>query len=287
VVIIAEGVWGQVAQKAGMAHKPNPHDVAMAVKEIVALPREKIEDRFQLQGDQGATIEIVGDVTMGTMGMGFIYTNKETLSVGIGCLLSDLAKKKIHPNDLLEHMKSHPAIKSLLEGGEVVEYMAHLIPEGGYHAIPTLYTDGALLVGDAAMLVNAFHREGANLAMTSGKIAAETVIEAKKIGDFSANTLSLYRKKLEETFVIQDLKKYKDAARFLENNPQFFTIYPKLADAALHGLLEVDGIPKLEKQRLILQEVKQQRPLWKILLDLNSMAKAMQLPRFDLIKNLF
>ena len=100
-------------------------------------------------------------------GMGFIYTNKECLSVGIGCLVSDFAKAGETPYGLLEKFKAHPSVKPLLEGSEVKEYSAHLIPEGGFKAVPQLCGDGWVVVGDAAQLNNAVHREGSNLAMTS------------------------------------------------------------------------------------------------------------------------
>jgi acetyl-CoA carboxylase beta subunit len=122
------------------------------------------------------------------------------------------------PYELLNKLKEHPVIRPLIEGGELLEYSAHLIPEGGYNAMPPLYTDGALLAGDAAMLVNNVHWEGTNLAMMSGKYAAETAIDALEKGDFSANTLSLYQKKLENSFILKDLKSYKDVMGFAEKN---------------------------------------------------------------------
>ena len=80
---------------------------------------------------------------------------------------------------MLEAFKAHPSIKPLIEGSEVKEYAAHLIPEGGYKAVPQLCGDGWVVVGDAAQLNNAIHREGSNLAMTSGRFAAEAIFQIK------------------------------------------------------------------------------------------------------------
>ena len=274
VVIAADGVNSLLSKKAGLHPELPPHNVALAVKEIIALPREKIEDRFGVESGQGVAVEMLGEVTAGMMGTAFIYTNQESLSIGVGAILAEFIKKQISPYDLLEHVKQHPVIRPLLAGGEAKEYMAHLIPEGGYKAIPPLYTDGMLVVGDAAMLVNSFHREGSNLAMTSGRLAAETVLKAKEKGDFSALTLSAYQRALEDSFVIKDLKKYKDASHFFEKNPQFMTLYPHLANYAANVLMTVDGVAKAEKQKAIFKQVRSQRGLFSLAKDMFQLWRA-------------
>lgn len=261
VVIAADGVNSLISKKAGLHPEIPAQNVALAVKEVIQLPQEKIEDRFNLENGQGVAIELIGEVTGGMMGTGFIYTNRDSLSVGVGAILADYVKKRISPYDLIEYMKQHPVVRPLLAGGEPKEYMAHLIPEGGYKAIPKLYTDGMLVVGDAAMLVNSFHREGSNLAITSGRLAAETVLAAKEKNDFSAQSLSLYQQKLEESFVVKDLKKYKDASHFLEANPQFLTLYPQFANYVAKEMMTVDGVPKQEKQKAIMKGVTSKRSL--------------------------
>src|SRR4029453_7223115 len=138
---------------------------------------------------------------------GFIYTNKESVSIGTGALLADLIESGKNVNDMLDRFKKHPAIAPLVAGGETMEYSAHLIPEGGYNNLPQLYGDGVVVVGDAAGLVNPLNREGANLAMLSGKLAAQAIIEAKASDDFSAMSLSRYRELLDESVVMADLHK--------------------------------------------------------------------------------
>lgn len=269
VVILADGVNSLLAEKLGMRPAIDPVNLALAVKEIVAMPRGKIEDRFNLEGDEGATIDIYGEVAKGMDAAGFIYTNKDSLSIGLGIILKDLVKSGLTPYDLLDEMKNHPTIKPLVAGGEPREYLAHMIPEGGYKAMPKLYGAGVLIAGDAAMMVNGFHREGSNLAMTSGKLAAETAIEALGHKEFDARAMSAYETKLNNSFVLQDLRKYKKLPGFISSKPQIFSLYPKIINDAATEFLTVDSVPKKQKQwKIWRQIIKKRRPLRKLLKDM-------------------
>jgi electron transfer flavoprotein-quinone oxidoreductase len=277
VVIMADGVNSLLAKKANFHPELNPKDVALAVKEIHFLPQETIESRFNISGDEGVVIEMVGKITKGMMGTGFLYTNKESLTIGVGCMLSDFKQQKTTPYALLEQMKEHPSIKPLLAGSEMKEYTAHLIPEGGYNAMPQIYGDGWMIVGDSGMFVNAVHREGSNLAMTTGRIAAETIIDlAGQKKPMTARNLALYRKKLDETFVMKDLKKYKRMPEILHKNPQFFTTYPELINRAAHTMLKVDGIDKKSKEKEIRQNFVGKRSLFGLLGDAFKMWRAFE-----------
>jgi electron transfer flavoprotein-quinone oxidoreductase len=251
VVVLAEGVNGLLGTRAGLRERPKPDNVALAVKEMHFLPQETIESRFNLKGDEGAVIEAAGTISHGMTGMGFIYTNKECISLGIGCLVSDFQKTGESPYGLLENFKRHPSVAPLIAGSEVKEYSAHLIPEGGYKAIPQLYGEGWVVVGDAASLNNAIHREGSNLAMTSGRLAAEAIFQVKSRRDpMTAANLSLYKKMLEESFVMKDLKKYKDMPALMHIQSQnFFLTYPELVSKAMQNFLRVDGTPKIDKEK--------------------------------------
>jgi electron transfer flavoprotein-quinone oxidoreductase len=195
---------------------------------------------------------------MGMTGFMFIYTNKDTLSVGGGALLSEFNATLRSPNDVLEHFKSHPAIKPLLRGAETVEYLAHLIPEAGYSHLPKVYGPGYLVCGDAAMLSNPVHREGSNLAMISGKLAAETVIHAKESDDFSERRLADYKGKLHNSWIGEDMRKYDGAVELLERNPQMMTKYPQVLDRALDEFFRVDGQSKWQKQSNILKMIRKE-----------------------------
>ncbi|MFT9847244.1 FAD-dependent oxidoreductase [Aneurinibacillus sp. REN35] len=251
VVVLADGVNSLLSKSLGFHKEFKPDEVALAVMEVVNLPAEKIEDRFNLEPNQGTTIEIFGDATKGILGTGFIYTNKESINIGVGATLSGMIKHKLRPYDLLDYLKNHPIVRPLIRGGESMEYAAHLIPEGGYNAMPKIVGNGVVVIGDAGQMVNSIHREGSNMAMTSGRLAAETIVLAKQAGDFSANMLDTYRVRLLESFVGQDLKKYKDATHTFESYPQYFKEYIPMINQAASQFFTVDGMPKREKQKKI------------------------------------
>ena len=250
VVIIADGVNSLLARQIGLREDIKPKNVALGVKEVIKLSPEAIEKRFALEEGTGCAMEIVGGPLKNMLAMGIVYTNKDSVAVGIGASLEDLKAQKIKPYELLDSLKQHPFVAEIIEEGEIVEYSAHLIPEGGYNALPKLYTDGALVVGDAAGLVNNVHFEGTNLAMISGKLAAQTALEAFECGDFSSNTLCLYKKKLENSFILKDLKTYKDVVHTLYGHTgSFLTYYPDKVNEFFNIFTSADGQPKKEKFR--------------------------------------
>jgi len=255
VVVLADGVNSLLAKSLGFHKEFRPDEVALAVMEVLKLDKKIIEDRFNLEGDQGCTIEIFGDSTKGILGTAWLYTNKDSLNIGVGTMLSGLIKHKLKPYELLEYVKTHPMIRPYIQGTEQQEYLAHLIPEGGYRSMPKIVGDGVVVVGDAAQMVNAIHREGSNMAMTSGVIAAETIIEARSTGDFSEKSLDVYRQRLMESFVGEDLKKYKDATHHFEKYPHYFEQYIPMINRAASQMFTVDGTSKREKQRKVWQGI--------------------------------
>jgi electron transfer flavoprotein-quinone oxidoreductase len=261
VVVLAEGVNGLLGTRAGLRAAPKPEHVALAVKEMHFLPPEVIEQRFNLQGDEGAVIEAAGTVSRGMAGMGFLYTNKESISIGIGCIVSDFAQSRESPAELLDAFKRHPSIRGLIEGSEVKEYAAHLIPEGGYKALPQLFGDGWVVVGDAGQFNNAVHREGSNLAMTTGRLAAEAIFQIKSRREhMSKDNLALYETMVKDSFVMKDLKKYKDMPALLHTQSRnLFLTYPQLVSTAMDNFLRVDGTPKLEKEKSSVQAFRKAR----------------------------
>ncbi|MDA8232874.1 MAG: FAD-dependent oxidoreductase [Magnetospirillum sp.] len=275
VVVLADGVNGLVGQRAGLRTELEPDTVALAVKEMHFLPREVIDARFNLKGDEGAVIEAMGTVTDGMVGTAFLYTNRESISVGIGCLVSDFAQSQTTPYQLLERFKRHPSIGPLLAGSEVKEYAAHLIPEGGYKAVPEICGDGWVVVGDSGHFVNAIHREGSNLAMTTGRIAGETVARLKRSGAACTRAnLAEYRASLDASFVMKDLRKYKDVPRFLDRTRQVFGLYPHLINQASQTWFRVDGVDKRTKEREILASFRKSRSLGGLIGDAIKLARA-------------
>jgi electron transfer flavoprotein-quinone oxidoreductase len=258
VVVIADGVNSLLGKALGVHKEWMPDQVSLAVKEQIFLPKEKILDRFGLEGDEGVTIEFAGETSAGMTGLGFLYTNKESISLGIGVMVSDLKKARVKPYHLLEQVKQHPAIRKLIQGGETKEYAGHLIPEGGLKAVPPLSGDGWVICGDAAQLINFVHREGTNLAMTSGRYAGEAIVAAKQRGDYSRATLSLYDRKVAESFIRKDLKKYQGLHGLLNQvDPRLlFSDMPRAINEAAFEMINVDGKSKADKQRKAINTIK-------------------------------
>ncbi|MEH7886497.1 FAD-dependent oxidoreductase [Bacillus sp. JJ1609] len=276
VVVLADGVNSLLSKQLGFHREFRPDEVALTVMEVINLPKEKINDRFNLEGNHGTTIEIFGDSTKGNLGTAFLYTNKDSLNIGVGTTLSSMIKAKLKPYELLDYLKKHPMVRPYLEGGESAEYLAHLIPEGGYHSVPRVAGNGVLVVGDAAQLVNAIHREGSNMAMASGKMAAEAIVEAKKDGNFSEKSLNRYKEALYGSFIIKDLEKYKDAAHTFEKYPQYFKEYLPMVNQAMSKFFTVDGTPKKEKQKEIMRSMTAEKGTFKVMQDIYRAWKAVK-----------
>lgn len=276
VVVLAEGVNGLLGTRAGLRETPKPETVALAVKEMHFLPEEVIDQRFGLKANEGCVIEAAGTISRSMAGLAFLYTNKESISIGIGCLVSDFATTRESPYELLESFKNHPSVQPLIKGSEIKEYAAHLIPEGGYKAIPQLFGNGWVVVGDAAQLNNAVHREGSNLAMTSGRIAGEAILQVKKRKEpMIKKNLALYKSMLDKSFVMKDLRKYKDMPALLHTNSRnFFMTYPQLLSQAAQNFMRVDSTPKIDKERATTDAFIKARSRWGLVSDAVRLAFA-------------
>ena len=274
IVILADGVNSLLAKSIGLRKDIECKDVALSVKEVFKLDREKINDRFNIADDEGCIYEIFGGSMLGKLGLGFMYTNKDSVSIGLGVTLDDLTAGKVKPYELLDELKAHPAIAPLIKGGELLEYSAHLIPEGGYKKMPQLYSDGVMVTGDAAMLVNNLHWEGTNLAMISGKLAGETALIALKQNDFSASMLSRYQKKLENSFVLKDLKTYKELMDVMHSRKSsFLKYYLEKINAFFKMFTSVDSIPKRKKYLDFIKTIFSDRNISELFKDAGSVIK--------------
>lgn len=268
VTILADGANSLLAAKAGLRKDFSSHDVKQGVKEVVSLPREVIEERFQLEGDAGAALEFIGSCTGGLPGGGFLYTNRESVSIGVVVQLSSLLDHQAKASDLLEDFKNHPLIQGLIKGGKTVEYSAHLIPVTGMKILPQLAKDGLLITGDAAGLVlgTGLILEGANFAMASGVAAAETVIKACGQGDCSQKALGHYEQLLRRRFVLKELETFKKAPAFLENR-NIYTTYPELACSMAMKIFENDGAVRQGTFKALRECMKGKVSFWQLLSD--------------------
>ena len=267
-VIIAEGANSLLVEKAGLGGAQEPEDFAVGAKEILALSREIIDRRFTLSGDEGACYSFVGDCIRGLEGGGFLYTNKSSVSVGVVARLSSLRDRAFSIADLLEYFKGHHAIMPMIEGAEIKEYSAHLIPEGGLKTSPRFYGDGVLVVGDAARFLcsTGLTLQGMNFAIASGFAAAEAVKIARKTNDFTKKTLKCYKKILEETFVLPTLRTFRHAPSIL-GNPRIYTTYPAVICGTLHRIFKGGDHPRKKFLHAAISEIKKRGAFGHLLKD--------------------
>lgn len=228
VVIAADGVMSFLAKEAGLYPHDEPDHFTLGAKEVLSLSRDQIESRFGVSGFQGVAIEIVGG-TRGVPGGGFIYTNLDSVAIGIVVSLNGLAASGHRPEELIGSLKRHPAVAPLVAGGELIEYSGHLVPEGGYDMMPELVADGMLVTGDAAAMTLAagLYLEGVNFAIGSGAMAAAATVDALRKGNTTAEGLAGYRRRLERSFVLKDHRKYRRAPEILLAERTHAT-YPQL-----------------------------------------------------------
>ena len=274
IVVLADGVNSLLAKQTGLRKNIDTKDVALSVKEVIKLDKYMINQRFNIKDNEGVIGQIFGGPMLGILGLGFMYTNKDSVTIGLGVTLEDLVKNNYRPFELLEQLKLHPSIAPLIEGGTLKEYSAHLIPEGGYKKIPKLCDNGVMIIGDAAMLVNNLHWEGTNLAMISGKLAAETAIEAIINNNFSKEFLSKYEEKLQNSFVIKDMKTYKDlmdVAHWRQN--AFLNYYLRKINSFFEMFTTVNSIPKRENYWKFIKSIFTDRKIPELFKDLWALIK--------------
>jgi len=189
VTIFGDGPRGylskQLIERRGLLAGKSRQVFETGVKEIIELPDGRV--------DRGRVIHTMGypfgnDAVGGTW---IYYMADNLVSVGLVVPL-DYGDPFLNPHELLQRFKDHPHIRGVLKGGRVTAYGAKVISAGGYRSIPKLYCDGAMIVGEAASLVDMARLKGIHLAMKSGMQAAETAYQALVRGDFTSRTLSAY-----------------------------------------------------------------------------------------------
>jgi electron transfer flavoprotein-quinone oxidoreductase len=254
VVLLCDGVNSLLAPQAVGAAVPTPSQVAVGIKEVVALPERVISDRSLCADGEGMAWLFVGDATHGRVGGGFLYTNRDSVSIGLVATVSDLFESSTPIYQLLEDFKQHPSVAPIIAGGTVVEHSGHLVAEAGYDAMPPLVGDGVLLAGESALMcVNAGYTvRGMDFAIAAGQQAGRSAAAALDAGDTSAAGLAGYREALEESFVLQDLRTLRRFPHFMESTPRIFTAYPELARDAMRSLFLVDGTPLRPLRRHLL-----------------------------------
>lgn len=267
MVILAEGANTLLAEQHQLIPKPTPQTMSTGVKEILVLPREKIEERFGLEDNQGCAWLFAGQPTSGKVGGGFLYTNRDSLSLGVVCNLSALGNGQQSLPNMLETFKQHPMLRPLLKGCELMEYSAHMIPEGGLNHLPPLSGDGWLVIGDAARLcLHTGHTvRGMDLAVISAQAAATTLINARIYG-FSASALAAYSQHLRRSALWPLMHQYRHLPDLLLASPHLFNDYPQLSADLLHSLFDVGAKPSLPLRKLLWRHARK-AGIWRLLKD--------------------
>lgn len=257
VVILADGVNSLLAEKAGLRKRVQPSQVAVGVKEIFELPAKVIEDRFGLSDNEGAAWLFAGSPSNGLVGGGFLYTNKESISIGLVLSLQHIGESNKTIEEMMVAFTNHPEIAPLIKDGKLLERSGHVVPEAGLSMVPTLYGDGYLICGDAAgfCLNIGYMVRGMDLAIASGELAAKAVLAAREKGDFRSGSLRIYKDMLDQSFIMDDLSVYKNFPDFMEN-PRIFNQYPAMVADILADLFIVDGKPVVPLRKKIMKHIK-------------------------------
>ena len=257
-VILAEGANSRVAIDSGIKKKPSDRNIALGIKEVIKLPEKTITDRFGLSSAKMgfASEYVLGFLEGGVKAGGFLYTNKESLSIGAVISMGDLRKNnQTYSFNIIEQFKEHPFIAPLLEGGRVEEYSAHLVPEGGL-TVDSIYGKGYMIAGDAAGFTfsNGLVLQGMNYAVVSGIVAADSFLQRKEKGIEAGANFSNYMDNLSGTFVMKDMKNFKgvDAVTWSKSIHQ--TI-PAIAEEAMLNIFSENGEPKKHMLKILLKSM--------------------------------
>ncbi len=210
-VVLAEGALSLLSDRLGLSSPHKNNHLTLGVKEVLKLDAEIINERFNVSYDHGVDIEILGGLSP-LAGGAFLYTNKDTLSIGVIVTLNTLKHHKIRPEFALEQIKAHPSIEPLIKGSKRTEYLAHLIPEGGWKDRGVLMRKGIYVAGEAASstLAAGIWLEGVNYAIQMGIVAGEQAASYAKDENPSRSPLE-YQNAIEGSFVGKNLKKLQHA----------------------------------------------------------------------------
>ena len=223
VVVAADGVNSELARDAGLMDWEEPEEWFQGVKAVVDVPPEAVNERFDIDDDEGVARLFAGDLFEGVRGGGFLYTNRDSLSVGTVFHLDSLAAERAEPHELLDALLTHPHLGQWIpDDYDEREYSAKLVPDSKKVAHPSPHEDRLLLVGDAAGQMQAQGPiiKGMNHAVTAGGLAAEAYIEARNRRR-PGTAGERYERKLHDTGLYATLKprRYRAVGRLGESDP--------------------------------------------------------------------
>ena len=265
VVILAEGQNALLAERYLGVKRTAANQMAVGIKEVFQLDPKTIEDRFLLPEGEGTAMLFVGDATHGNVGGGFMYTNKDSISLGLVATIKELSESDTTIYQAFDDFKRHEAVAPIIKGAEMVEHSGHMIAEGGYDSVPEVVYDGCLIVGDTANLCMnlGYQVRGLDFACASGQLAAEAACTAIDNEDVSKAGLASYKTAMDDSFITQDLKTFRKWPETMEHWDSLFTDYPKMLGEVFDSMFVVDGKPQ---QHLIkrLKPIVKKRGLFKL-----------------------
>ncbi|MEJ5201913.1 MAG: FAD-dependent oxidoreductase [Anaerolineales bacterium] len=257
ILIIAEGARRLLINRSGLQIGVQSHEFSLGIKEIISLPENVINERFQCDASTGVAYTLLGH-TGGVYGGGFIYTNKSSLSLGVVIKVDSLVKSGVQPHTILDCFKAHPLVSRLIQGGRVEEYSAQIVPRGKFPPSSKIFGNGYVVVGSAAQLLlnNIFTLRGMDFAIISGAIAAKAILEAREEGGkYDAEGLSRYETYLKQTSIYRDWEAFKNTYYLLENK-RIFEIYPDAICNVLDKLFHPNDNPTPKILNLLRHEIK-------------------------------
>ncbi|MCS7142437.1 MAG: FAD-dependent oxidoreductase [Aigarchaeota archaeon] len=267
VVIDASGVTSNLVEAAGLRGRLGPSELYHGVKHVFKLPPKSIEERFKVSGREGRAIFYMGEFMKGIDGGAFLYTNYDTLSIGIVVSLDSMLRRMVEkveefgkPLDVLEDLERHPMVSELIEGAELVEYSAHNIPKGYKCMLERPYRSGFLVTGDA---LGAFVKIGALIdgmrrAVASGVMAAQTYIRAAERGAFNEEQLAYYKTLLAPIY--DDVRRSGRASRLSEGGVAY-GLFARFALTVLAERVTLDAKVRASEYRDAVQRVQERTGL--------------------------
>ena len=277
-VIVAEGANTLLCERSLGNARPKASQMAVGIKEVFELPASQIEDRFLVGEGEGAAMLFVGDCTHGNVGGGFLYTNKDSISLGLVATISIAADgaNEVPVYQMLEDFKNHPAVAPIIKGAKLVEHSGHMVPEGGYDMVPQYIFDGCLVAGESAGLCMnmGYQVRGMDFAVSSGQMAGQAAVKALDAGDTSAQGLASYKQAMEDSFVIKDLRTFRKWPHTMEGWSSMFDDYPVMAREIFNAMFSVDGEPQKPLMKRMMPIVKQ-RGLFKLAGEVRKAVKSL------------
>ncbi len=214
ITILAEGPRGsltkQVVPKLGLDRGKNPQNYVTGVKELWDIPAGRIK--------AGTVYHTLGyPLDMQTFGGGFIYAmTDEQAAIGLVTTLS-YKDPRTDPHANFQEYKQHPWIAALLKGGKMTKYGAKTISEGGYYAMPRLFHEGLMLVGESGGFLDSMRLKGIHLGFKSGMMAAQTAFDALLNEDYSLESLAAYQERFNKSWAKKELRKVRNFHQAYDN----------------------------------------------------------------------